>query len=99
MKRIVRLTESDLSRIVRRVIRENQLLKEDEAFELMRQFDKANPGYRLESSQPYATISNISNKSEVVRYDCNTNKIVSGNMGLFQQSLPIVQKFCKVAFI
>lgn len=95
MKRIVRLTESDLSRIVRRVIRENRLLMEDEVFDAMNEFAAANPGYKLEGMNRVASITNTSNQSEVASYNCDTNKVVSGNMTMFQQSLPTIQKFCK----
>jgi hypothetical protein len=101
MKRIVRLTESDLSRIVRRVINESKLLMEDEGTDLENKFSSANIGYKLESMNlsgiQKVIISSTSTNLEVASYDCKNSKAI--NMTKFQQSLPIIQKYCKVAFI
>jgi hypothetical protein len=92
MKRVIRLTESDLTRIVRRV------LKEEDYSTLVTAFNTAFKNqYRIEMSE---NISEIRGRGEgaatVAEYNCTSNKLQSKTTGYVDQMLPYLQRMCKV---
>ena len=83
MKRIVRLTESDLARIVRRVIRENEMLFEDDHQGMKSIATQLKPyGYKQETVGTNSVWKgNESNGSGVVFYDNTFHVYIKGKSG------------------
>jgi len=99
MKRIIRLTESDLTRIVRRVMNESKgMINEEDGFAVMTAFSNSTFGsqYKLEIS---GNLSHVRKRGEggetVAEFNCTTNKLQSKYAGYVDQMLPYLQRMCK----
>ena len=101
MKRIIRLTESDLTRIVRRVINERTLLTESTLKELdpsgmagakkffAAEFAKLTNGPQYASQNLIYVAHSSNNPENMMKYNINVFKFMSANFGVCQFLIPV----------
>ena len=93
MKRVIRLTESDLTRIVRRVI------MEEDGSQVASEFTGKFTQYRLgaddtNSGKVTYAQKRVEGGAVVAQYNCKTNNIISKTTGYVDQMLPYLKRYC-----